>query len=115
MCGDGITAEDSVFIGPNATFANDKTPRSQTHTKEFERVLLRKHCSIGANATIIGPCEIGEYALIAAGTVVTKSIPPYALVVGNPGRVIGFVNSDGQRMKKTNDGFLSSDGKLYQL
>jgi len=67
---DGITVEDHVFIGPNATFTNDKTPRSKSYPASFNRILIRRFASIGANATIIGPCEIGEYAMIGAGSVV---------------------------------------------
>jgi UDP-2-acetamido-3-amino-2,3-dideoxy-glucuronate N-acetyltransferase len=112
---DGITVEDRVFIGPNVTFTNNKNPRAGAHKKKLDRIILRKNCSIGANATIVGPCEIGEYALIGAGSVVTRSIPPYALALGSPAKVVGFVNSDGQKMKETSEGFLSSDGKIFKL
>jgi len=112
---DGITVEDFVFIGPNVTFTNDKSPRSQNHTKEFDKIILRYHCSLGANSTIIGPCEIGEFALVGAGSVVTKSVPPHALVIGNPAKVVAFVNSDGTRMNVTDEGYVSSDGKIFKL
>ena len=112
---DGITIEDFVFIGPNATFTNDRVPRSQLYPNKFDRVILRRRCSIGANATIIGPCEIGEYSMIGAGSVVTKSVPPHALIVGNPGKIVGFVESDGHKMKRIEEGYLSSDGKIYRI
>lgn len=112
---DGIIVEDAVFIGPGVIFTNDKMPRSKSYPKKFDLIILRKNCSIGANATIIGPCEIGEFSLVGAGSVVTKSVPPHALVLGNPARIIGFVDSDGQKMKKTAEGYLSADGRIFQI
>ena len=111
---DGVTVEDFVLIGPNVTFTNNRFPRSQS-PKDFDRIVLKKNCSIGANATIIGPCEIGEFSLVGAGSVVTKSVPPHAMVIGTPARIIGFVDSDGQKMKKITEGYLSSDGKIFKI
>jgi acetyltransferase-like isoleucine patch superfamily enzyme len=85
---DGMTAEDEVFIGPNATFTNHKDPRSKTPPPEFDRIVLKKGCSVGANATVIGPCIIGANALVAAGAVVTKDVPDNAVVAGNPARIL---------------------------
>lgn len=86
---DGITVEDNVFIGPNATLTNDMYPKSRNSDWKLLRTVLRKGCSIGANATILPGIEIGEGAMIGAGAVVTRSVPPFAVVVGNPGRIVG--------------------------
>lgn len=83
---DGITVEDGVFIGPNATFTNDLFPRSKVYPEKFERTVLKRGCSIGANATILAGTVIGENAMIGAGAVVTKDVPANAVVVGNPAR-----------------------------
>lgn len=85
---DGITVEDNVFIGPNATLTNDMYPKSRNTEWKLLRTILRKGCSIGANATILPGLEIGEGAMIGAGAVVTKSVPAHAVIVGNPGREI---------------------------
>lgn len=90
---DGITIEDDVFIGPNATFTNDPFPRSKQYPQSFSRTVIKHGASIGANATILPGLVIGQYAMIGAGTVVTKDVPPYAKVVGNPARIIGYVES----------------------
>lgn len=95
---DGIRVEDDVFIGPNATFTNDMNPRSKQYPEKFEQTFIRKGASIGANATILGGIEIGSYALVGAGAVVTKSIPAYTLYLGNPARQIGFVCQCAKRL-----------------
>ncbi len=101
---DGISIEDDVFIGPNATFTNDKHPRSKQYPEAFERTKIEKGVSIGANATIIGPVTLGSYAMIGAGAVVTKDVAAYTLVVGNPAKVIGKVDKNGRIIKnKDND------------
>jgi UDP-2-acetamido-3-amino-2,3-dideoxy-glucuronate N-acetyltransferase len=89
---DGITLEDDVFVGPNATFTNDPFPRSKQYPDSFSRTVVRKGASIGANATILPGLTIGQYAMIGAGAVVTKDVPPYAIVVGNPARITGYVH-----------------------
>jgi UDP-2-acetamido-3-amino-2,3-dideoxy-glucuronate N-acetyltransferase len=95
----GVTCEDDVFIGPSAVFTNVINPRSFVERKNaFRPTLLRKGASIGANATIICGVTIGEYALIGAGTVVTKDVPAFALVIGNPSRQIGWVSRMGNRL-----------------
>jgi len=86
---DGIEAEDDVFIGPNVTFVNDLYPRSKQYPERFERTLLRKGTSIGAGSTILGGLEIGEGALIGAGSVVTKNVPARTKWYGNPARNMG--------------------------
>lgn len=91
---DGITIEDDVFVGPNATFTNDLKPRSKKYPDKFLSTLVQKGASIGANATILPGITIGHYSLIGAGAVVTKDVPPYAIVAGNPAQIIGHTNRD---------------------
>lgn len=90
---DGITIEDDVFIGPNATFTNDIFPRSKVYPQAFARTIIRKGASLGANCTILPGITIGINAMIGAGAVVTRSIPPNAIVVGNPAKIIGYVDA----------------------
>lgn len=87
---DGITLEDDVFIGPNVTFTNDIFPRSRQHLCEYPATLIKKGASIGANATILPGIVIGEKAMVGAGAVVTKDVPPNAVVVGNPAKIIRY-------------------------
>ena len=96
----GVICEDDVFLGPSMVFTNVINPRSFINRKEeFRQTLVQKGASIGANATIICGIEIGEFALIGAGSVVTKDVPAYALIVGNPGRQIGWVSEYGHRLE----------------
>jgi acetyltransferase-like isoleucine patch superfamily enzyme len=85
---DGVRIEDNVFIGPNVTFTNDKFPRSKQYPEKFEKTIIRAGASIGAGATILCGIEIGENAMIGAGSVVTKDIPANELWVGNPARFV---------------------------
>jgi UDP-2-acetamido-3-amino-2,3-dideoxy-glucuronate N-acetyltransferase len=87
---DGLAVEDDVFIGPNATFTNDTFPRSKKHPEKYKRTVIRRGASIGANATILPGIEIGRNAMVGAGAVVTRSVPPNAVVVGNPARIMGY-------------------------
>lgn len=89
---DGTRIEDDVFIGPNATFTNDPMPRSKVYPDEFKGITICKTASIGANATILPGVIIGEGAMVGAGAVVTKDVPPYAVVVGNPAKIIRYLN-----------------------
>lgn len=86
---DGTTVEDDVFIGPNATFTNDRFPRSRRKPATFQRIVLKRGASIGANATILGGVTIGEGAIVGAGSVVTRDVPPGVIVRGNPAREAG--------------------------
>jgi UDP-2-acetamido-3-amino-2,3-dideoxy-glucuronate N-acetyltransferase len=94
---DGVTLGDDVFVGPNATFTNDPFPRSRRRPISFPRTFVCNGASIGANATILPGLTIGEAAMVGAGAVVTKDVPPEAIVVGNPARIVGYVNPDGSR------------------
>ena len=95
---DGLRIEDDVFVGPNATFTNDLYPRSKEYPEKFEQTLIAKGASIGANATILAGVRIGEKAMVGAGAVVTKDVPDFATVVGNPARIMRKTeeNSDSQ-------------------
>ena len=92
---DGVTVEDNVCIGPNVTFTNDLVPRSKQYPASFGKTFLRKGCSVGANSTIVAGCEIGEYAFIGAGSVVTKSIPANTVWYGNPAKMQGYITNEG--------------------
>ena len=101
----GVICEDDVFLGPSMVFTNVINPRSAVIRKdEYKQTLVKKGASIGANATIICGNNIGEYALIGAGSVVTKEVKPYALVVGNPSRQIGWVSEYGHRLNFDDNG-----------
>ncbi|RLD58698.1 MAG: N-acetyltransferase [Bacteroidetes bacterium] len=96
----GVTCEEDVFLGPSMVFTNVTNPRSAVVRRgSYEKTIVKKGVTIGANATIVCGHDIGEYAFIGAGTVVTKEIPPYALVVGNPSRQIGWMSEYGHRLE----------------
>ena len=99
---EGVELEDYVFCGPSMVFTNIKLPRSefpQRGSQYYAKTLVKKSASIGANATIVCGVTIGEYAFIGSGAVVTKDVPPYSLVVGNPGRVVKKVNKKGNSIE----------------
>lgn len=97
----GVICEDDVFLGPSCVFTNVINPRSFIERKsEYKKTIVKKGASIGANATIVCGHNIGRYAFIGAGTVVTKDVPDYALVVGNPARLIGYVCQCGNKLNK---------------
>ena len=94
----GVRCEDDVFLGPSMVFTNVINPRAAVSRKsEYKPTIIRRGASVGANATIVCGHELGEYCLIGAGSVVTKDVPPYALMVGNPARQIGWVNAYGDK------------------
>lgn len=114
----GVICEDDVFLGPSMVFTNVINPRSAIVRKnEYKQTLVKKGASIGANATIVCGNDIGEYALIGAGAVITKYVKPYALVVGNPAKQIGWVSEYGHRLQFDNNGIATcpESGQQYQL
>lgn len=95
----GVTVEDDVFLGPNCVFTNVINPRSFINRKsEFKNTVIEKGATIGANATIICGNKIGRYAMVGAGTVVTRNVPDHALIVGNPGKIVGYVCECGCKL-----------------
>jgi UDP-2-acetamido-3-amino-2,3-dideoxy-glucuronate N-acetyltransferase len=101
----GVICEDDVFLGPSMVFTNVINPRSAVSRKdEYRPTILRRGASVGANATIVCGNEIGKYAMIGAGSVITKPVPAYALVVGNPARQIGWVSEYGHRLNFNSNG-----------
>ena len=114
----GVICEDDVFLGPSMVFTNVINPRSAVIRKdEYKTTIVKKGASIGANATIICGNNIGEYALIGAGSVVTKEILPYALVVGNPSKQIGWISEYGHRLTFDANGMAScpESNEKYEL
>lgn len=114
----GVICEDDVFLGPSMVFTNVINPRSAVNRRgQYQKTLVKKGASIGANATIVCGNDIGEYAFIGAGAVVTKKIPAYALVVGNPSKQIGWVSEYGHRLTFDEQGFAicKESGEKYQL
>lgn len=100
---EGVELEDYVFCGPSMVFTNIKLPRSefpQRGSKYYLKTLVKKSASIGANATIVCGVTIGEYAIIGAGAIVTKDVPPNSLVVGNPARIVGKVDKRGNKIEQ---------------
>jgi len=101
----GVVCEDDVFLGPSMVFTNIVNPRSAVVRKgEYVRTVVKKGASIGANATIVCGHDIGEYSFIGAGAVVTKEVLPYALVVGNPARQVGWMSEYGHRLNFDENG-----------
>ncbi|MCL4139305.1 UNVERIFIED_CONTAM: hypothetical protein GTU68_014641 [Idotea baltica] len=114
----GVICEDDVFLGPSMVFTNVINPRSAIIRRdEYKKTLVKKGASIGANATIVCGNSIGEFSLIGAGSVVTKEIPAYALVVGNPSKQIGWVSEYGHRLNFDEKGFAicPESKEKYQL
>jgi len=114
----GVTCEDEVFLGPSMVFTNITNPRSAIIRKDqYDKTIVRKGVSIGANATIVCGNEIGKFAFIGAGAVVTKEVLPYELVVGNPARHIGWMSEFGHRLEFDENGIAicSESKEKYQL
>lgn len=106
---DGVHVGDDVFIGPSAVFANDRYPRSKRHVPALSTV-LKRGCSIGAGAVLAPGVVVGEWAMVGAGAVVTRDVPPFTLVVGNPARPRGLVCRCGARLEPTSGGYRCSLG-----
>ena len=96
----GVTIDDKVFVGPNVSFTNDKIPRAFNSEWKVTPTVVKKGASIGANATIVCGITIGEFAMVAAGAVVTKNVAPFALVAGNPAKQIATVDEAGNRIQE---------------
>ncbi len=114
----GVICEDDVFLGPSCVFTNVTNPRSAINRhSQYAKTVVGKGATIGANSTIVCGHDIGEYAFIGAGAVVTKTIPPYALVVGNPARQIGWMSEYGHRLEFDQDGLAEcpESGQHYRL
>ena len=114
----GVICEDDVFLGPSMVFTNVINPRSAVNRRnDYMSTIVKKGASIGANATIVCGNNIGEYSFIGAGTVVTKEILPFALVVGNPSKQIGWVGEYGHKLKFNADkiAICSESGQRYKL
>ena len=114
----GVICKDDVFLGPSMVFTNVINPRSAVNRKaEYAKTIVGRGASIGANATIVCGNDIGEFAFIGAGAVVTKEVPAYALVVGNPARHVGWMSEYGHRLKFDDNGIAicPESGEKYQL
>jgi UDP-2-acetamido-3-amino-2,3-dideoxy-glucuronate N-acetyltransferase len=111
----GAVIEDDVFLGPSCVLTNVSNPRSQINRHAlYEATTLRRGCTIGANATIVCGVAIGRYAFIGAGTVVTRDVPDYALVLGNPGRQVGWMSRHGHRLEPSSDGVMTCPESGYR-
>lgn len=114
----GVICEDDVFLGPSMVFTNVNNPRSAINRRgQYDRTLVKKGATIGANATIVCGHDIGEYAFIGAGSVITKHVKPYALMVGNPAKQIGWMSEYGSRLEFNESGFAicQESGEKYKL
>jgi len=114
----GVICEDDVFLGPSMVFTNIMNPRSAiVRRDQYLKTRVKKGASIGANATIVCGNDLGEYCFIGAGTVITKEVPPFALMVGNPGKHIGWMSKHGHRLHFDDAGFATcpESGEKYQL
>lgn len=122
----GVVCEDDVFLGPSMVFTNITNPRSGVNRRgDYEKTLVKQGASIGANATIVCGNDIGSYAFIGAGAVVTKNIPDYALVVGNPARQMGWISEYGHKLNfneqgeavcpESNDRYLLEKGQVKKI
>jgi UDP-2-acetamido-3-amino-2,3-dideoxy-glucuronate N-acetyltransferase len=114
----GVICEDDVFLGPSMVFTNVINPRSAiTRKNEYRKTIVRKGASIGANATVVCGNEIGKYAMIGAGAVITKEVPAYSLVYGNPARQNGWVSEYGHKLSFNKDGLATcpESGEKYSL
>jgi len=112
---EGVTAEDDVFLGPNAVLTNDLRPRSKVYHDAVDRTLLRQGCSIGANATVVCGITVGRWAMVGAGAVVTRDVPDHGLVYGNPARLRGHVCSCSRTLEVSGGQAACPCGRRYRL
>ncbi len=111
---EGVTIEDDVFLGPNVVFTNDVRPRSKQYIEPV-KTLISKGASIGANSTLLAGITIGKYAMTGIGSVVTRDVPNHALVYGNPARIQGWVDEEGNKLTQHSDTeWISPSGIIYQ-
>lgn len=110
---DGMVLEDNVMIGPNVTFTNDKFPRSKNSDYILQKTTIKKGASVGAGAIVLCGLEIGEYAMIGAGALITKDVPARALVAGFPAKIIGWVNDDGSKMILDNGLYIDNNNNKW--
>ena len=109
---DGTILEDNVFIGPNVAFTNDLVPRSKQYPSSFLKTIIRKGASIGANSTIVAGHTVGQYALVGAGSLVTKNIPPNTVWYGNPASIKGYITDDGIMLDMDKK---DKNGKIHKI
>lgn len=109
---DGLRLEDDVFVGPNATFSNDKYPRSRQYPESFQKTVIKQGASIGANATILPGIVVGKHAMVGAGAVVTRSVPSNAIVVGNPARIVGYVDTHASQLSTNKTRCVASEARV---
>lgn len=113
---EGLTIEDDVFLGPNCVFTNDMFPRSKAHHAEFLKTFLKKGCSVGANATILCGITLGKYCMIGAGAVVTKDVPDFACMAGNPAKHLYWISKTGEKLNFSKENQAAdSNGNKYKL
>jgi len=112
---DGVEIEDEVFLGPYCVLTNDMFPRSKVYKLSNIRTKIKNGASIGANATIICGVELGSYCMVGAGSVVNKNVPDFALVVGVPAKVIGYVSLEGEKLVFSNGKAMDSKGNKYVI
>jgi len=110
---DGIEIKDNVFVGPNVTFTNNKYPKSKIYPSKLKKTTIENNASIGAGAIILGGLNIGAFSLIGAGSVVTKDVKPYSLVVGNPAKFIAYIDEDANKLAWNGTEYESINGKKY--
>lgn len=112
---EGVSVEDNVFLGPHMVFTNDIKPRSKAHDYKLARTLVKKGATVGANATLVGGITIGRYAMIGAGSVVTKDVPDHALVYGNPASQHGWVCVCCEKLQDTGGQASCACGKKFRI
>jgi acetyltransferase-like isoleucine patch superfamily enzyme len=112
---DGISIHDGAFIGPNVTFTNDKYPRSQKYPDAFQPVVIGEYASIGAGSVILGGIKIGRFAMVAAGSLISKDVPDFALMMGRPAAIAGWVDEEGGKLEHRNGIWYSKDGGMFRV
>ena len=113
---DGVTLEPDVFLGPSCVFTNIRNPRANVRRHDFEATHIARGATLGANCTVVAGCTIGRWAFVGAGSVITKTVPDHALVVGNPARIVGWISRHGTRLNFVKNVARCLDtGETYRL